>query len=665
MAITGQYGKGQYGESTVGPEKPQEERNPDLKTRIMSGAKDLKDKAIIAGKNFKSALGGATEKANKPKEYVDPYNQKQDVTYRQQTAPSENQQNMSDAISQTEDLTQRGAIEGEKANKTLQNVEIPRSKLVSYNDIINSDEFKGQRVPYLANAIGSNLANLLTGKDYQSYLKQQNQAMSDTYAQNKAARDTAATQANIQDIEAGNKAEMGKYVQQSDAITEQALKRYGLLEDQETKKQVLDELINQATGKSGKDAEWNKLNAEEKFAVMALQQVYNGDYSVASMFLEKYGDDFARIIDGLFEKLGITRNGQPPATTGGGNEPTAPTGSSVDAYGNEVTSDGKTKYAKLMIPGNEEPTLVPLYPSTTMNGDAEQQKVADYILGLPNISNEQKIALAQSYDSQIPKLAQIPGQSVEKKVQGKINKDNKFAEKIESLAKGKTSEQVYDALIGMASDGSALADPDVVRQYEDAVALYGQKTVQDKVNSILSQDMETKDKIAEIRKLAETGKYKNLIAQNPELQKFMENTNTDLMHRYTYIDPYNKKAAGRFYNALNGTTGGNKFIIKDDGTIEIIGGKKPKILNPYSAVGISNANTNPDVFLSTLLNNITMDSVRSQIDPSMTDEEIIPIFKNSPMYKMLEGIANTKDKKLMENKHWKDIVDIYYDWDKY
>lgn len=665
MAITGQYGKGQYGESTVGPEKPQEERNPDLKTRIMSGAKDLKDKAIVAGKNFKSALDSASEKANKPKEYVDPYNQKQDVTYRQQTAPSGNQQNMSDAISQTEDLIQRGATEGERTNKTLQNVEIPRSKLVSYNDIINSDEFKGQRVPYLANAIGSNLANLLTGKDYQSYLKQQNQAMSDTYAQNKAARDTAATQANIQDIEAGNKAEMGKYVQQSDAITEQALKRYGLLEDQETKKQVLDELINQATGKSGKDAEWNKLNAEEKFAVMALQQVYNGDYSVASMFLEKYGDDFARIIDGLFEKLGITRNGQPPATTGGGNEPPAPTGPSVDAYGNEVTSDGKTKYAKLMIPGNEEPTLVPLYPATTMNGDAEQQKVADYILGLPNISNEQKLALAQSYDSQIPKLAQIPGQSVEKKVQGKINKDNKFAEKIEALAKGKTSEQVYDALIGMASDGSALADPDVVKQYEDAVALYGQKTVQDKVNSILSQDMETKDKIKAVEDLAKTGKYKNLITQNPELQKFMENTNTDLMNRYTYIDPYTKKVAGSFYNDLGKTTGANKFTINDDGTIKLQVGKKTRVLNPYSAIGISNVGTTPDAFLSSLKKNVTMDSVRRQIDPSKTNEEVAAIFKNSPMYKMLEGIVNTSDQKLINNKEWNELSSIYYDWNSY
>ena len=253
----------------------------------------------------------------KKNSYVDPYNQKQEVDYRQQTTPTVNQQNMADTIGQTEDLIQRGAEEGEKANKALQNVEVPRSKLVSYNDIMKSDEFKGQRLPYMANAIGTNLANLLTGKDYQSYLKQQNQAMSDTYAQNKAARDTAATQANIQDIEAGNKAEMGKYVQMSDAEVEQALKRYGLLEDQETKKQVLDELISQATGKTGNDAQWKKLNAEEKFAVMALQQVYNGDYSVASMFLEKYGDDIAQIIDGLFEKLGITKKGNPNPANGG------------------------------------------------------------------------------------------------------------------------------------------------------------------------------------------------------------------------------------------------------------------------------------------------------------------------------------------------------------
>lgn len=640
----------------------QEGFKPDLKTKIMSGAKDLKDKAIIAGKNFKSALGSATEKANEPKEYVDPYKQKQNVEYRQPTEPvgenADRQTDMKNTVNSTDDLVKTGEQIGSEANKALQNVEIPRSKLVSYGDIINSDEFKGQRVPYLANAIGSNLANLLTGKDYQSYLKQQNQVMSDTYAQNKAARDTAATQANIQDIEAGNKAEMGKQVQMSDAITEQALKRYGLLEDQETKKQILNEIVTQATGK-GMD-KWNTLSASEKLAAMALMQAYNGDYSVASMVIEKYGDKIFNTLDKL---LGVN-NGAGGGTEPTGNEPPTTT-ATVDAYGNEIKAGDKTKYATLYIPGNEEPTLVPLYPATTTNGDAEQQKVADYILNLPKLSNEEKLALAQSYDAQIPWAAKIPGQSVEKKVQGKINKDNKFAQKIEDMAKGKTSEEMYDALIGMASDGSVLTDPEVVKQYEEALAEYGQKTVEDKIKSILSQDAETNEKIKAVETLANTDKYRNLVSQNPALQKLVDNTKEDLVSRATWIDPYNKKASGRLYNALKETTGGNKFTIKDDGTIEIQTGKdKSKILNPYSVKGITKAGTTPDVFLAALNSNVTMDKVREQMG-NMPDEDLVPIFKNSPVYKMLEGIVNTTDTGLINNQYWDELVGAYDQWNSY
>lgn len=653
MAITGQYGKGQYGESTVGPEKPQEERNPDLKTRIMSGAKDLKDKAIIAGKNFKSALGSASEKANKPKEYVDPYNQKQDVTYRTPNAPDTNEQNMADSIGQTEDLIQRGATEGEKANKTLQNVEIPRSKLVSYNDIINSDEFKGQRVPYLANAIGSNLANLLTGKDYQSYLKQQNQAMSDTYAQNKAARDTAATQANIQDIEAGNKAEMGKYVQQSDAITEQALKRYGLLEDQETKKQILNEIVTQATGK-GMD-KWNSLSASEKLAAMALMQAYNGDYSVASMVIEKYGDKIFNVLDKL---LGVN-NGN-----GGGNDdnPDAPTvvtnslGQKIDV--GKAQSDTKGKY--ILLPGiNGEPDEWFEIPSGISDDYKDFSKfVAQRIAQNPALTDEEK----ENYMKQITSVNYNISRAKEDfNAANQTNTD--FKKSFDKALKGKTSEDRYNALSSLSTEG--LTSNSLVEEYQKALEENGVAAVKDAINSILSQEGETNDKIKAVETLANTDKYRNLVSQNPEVQKLVGNTKEDLVSKAIYIDPYNKRASGRFYNALSNTTGGNKFIIKDDGTIEIQMGKnKSKILNPYSAVGISNAGTNPDVFLSALKDNVTMDSVRSQMG-DIAEEDLVPIFKNTPMYKMLEGIANTKDKKLMENKYWKDIVDIYYDWDKY
>jgi len=601
----------------------QEERNPDLKTRLMSGAKNIKDKAIITGNAFKDALGKAKEEGSKPKEYDDPYNQKQEVEYRQPTKAvgdnADRQADMKNTVGSTDDLVKAGEQLGGEANAALQNVEIPRSKLVSYNDILKSDEYKGQRVPYLANAIGSNLANLLTGKDYQSYLRQQNQVMSDTYAQNKAARDTAATQANIQDIEAGNKAEMGKQVQMSDAVTEQALKRYGLLEDQETKKQILNEIVTQATGK-GMD-KWNTLSAEEKLAAMALMQAYNGDYSVASMVIEKYGDKVFNILDKL---LGVD-NGE-----GGenGNSVTLPSGRAIDTT---------AKYTK--------EDLIQIARDIADATDMTPKEKVEYAKGL-------------GLGGTLPVY-------VDKALTNDEDINNGFRKTLEKGLKGNSSEQIYDNLVAMSGSGNDVKDRSLIKEYEDALAEYGQKTVEDKINSILSQDIETKEKIKAVENLAKTDKYKNLISQNPELQKLMENTNTDLMNRYTYIDPLNKKMQGIFYNTLGSSTGASKFKINDDGTIDLQVGKKNRRIYPYTTIGISNVGVNPDEFLTTLKNNVTMDSIRKQIDPSMTDEEVATIFKNSPIYKMVEGIVNTTDASLTNNKYWGDIVDIYYDWDKY
>lgn len=610
----------------------QEGFKPDLKTKIMSGAKNLKDKAIIKGKDFKTAFNNAKEVANKPKEYVDNFLNKKDVNYRTSTKPTgdgasdtiDRQENMKNTVNSTDDLIKTGEQIGAEANAALQNVEVPRSKLVSYNDILKSDEFKGQRVPYMANAIGSTLANSLsglTGREYDSYLKQHNQAMADTYAQNKAARDTAATQANIQDIEAGNKAEMGKQVQMSDAITEQALKRYGLLEDQETKKQILNDIVKQATDK-GMD-KWNTLSAEEKLAAMALMQAYNGDYSVASMVIEKYGDRVFNVLDKLFgEGDGTGENGN------GGNGITLPSGRVIDT---------KASYA--------EEDLMQIAREIADATDMTPKEKVEYARGLGlGDTLPMYVAVALSNDEDI---------------------NNGFRKTLEKGLKGNSSEQIYDNLVAMAGSGSDVKDQSLIKEYEDALAEYGQKTVEDKINSILSQNMETQDKLKAVEKLANTDKYKNLISQNPELQKLLEDTNTDLTLKYTYIDPYTKKVAGRLYNALASSTGANKFVINDDGTIDIQLGKKTRRIYPYTDIGISNSGADPDVFLATLKDNVTIDKVRNQIDSSMTDEEIARIFKNSPTYKMISGIVNTEDARLTNNKYWGDIVDIYYDWDKY
>ena len=144
-------------------------RTPSAMDKVVGKVKDFGEKAVGKAKDlgtrFTDRFKDAQEKAQTKKEYNDYFNGKQDPHYRVPSKMSARQKEMADTIEQTPDLIQTGAEKGEEANKAMQNIEVPRSKLVSYNDIINSDEFKGQRTPYMVNAIGSNLANLLTGKE--------------------------------------------------------------------------------------------------------------------------------------------------------------------------------------------------------------------------------------------------------------------------------------------------------------------------------------------------------------------------------------------------------------------------------------------------------------------------------------------------------------------
>ncbi len=640
----------------------QEGFKPDLKTKIMSGAKNLKDNAIIIGKDFKTAFNKAKEIANKPKEYVDNFLNKQKVDYRTSTTPTgdnaDRQADMKNTVNSTDDLIKTGEQIGAEANAALQNVDIPRSKLVSYNDIMKSDEFKGQRLPYMANAIGTNLANLLTGKDYQSYLKQHNQTMADTYAQNKAARDTAATQANIQDIEAGNKAEMGKQVQMSDAITEQALKRYGLLEDQETKKQILNEIVMQATGK-GMD-KWNTLSASEKLAAMALMQAYNGDYSVASMVIEKYGDKVFNAIDKL---LGINNGANGSGENTGNGQPTATVSNNIVlANGTEITPEeyeqNKGKYIEVPQPNGQPPKIFPVYHEKAFKPNArtdqDVQETIDAIVNNNLLSDDEKIELAKRADGISEENSAWKNYwSSDPSVRVWTGVSNALREKNQvSGLESEITNNYYNLkeLEKLKKQVEKSGNELLQTYYNDA---YKAATVNQSVADLKqSNDYTTEEKIKYLEDMVSNPEYADIINRNPKLQEKIKVAQQGYEIRQKYNDPLldmtNSRMATEMRNKNNTwqvTQNGNLVTANYDKSGNLVKGKE---VDPASN-SFANLKTSEIVkLINSLITSASSDTGTAYsvggFSPSVKD--IQALFKESSEFSTMSKILDNK--KLLE-----------------
>lgn len=623
-------------------------------------ANPVKEKASALGEKikqgterFKSALGNAQKAANEPKKYNDPYYNKPSVTYRTPTQTTDkeeksNQDLLKDRLNETEDLIQRGATEGEKANKALQNVEIPRSKLASFGDILKSDEFKGQRVPYFANAVGTALANSLSGlsgREYDSYLKQHNQAMADTYAQNKAARDKAAVDTNIQDIEAGNKAEMGKYVQMSDAMTDAALKRYGLLEDTESKRQMLESIVGDATGKYG--VKWGDLDADEKIAVMSLMQAYNGDYSMMSLAMEKYGDKVFDFLDRLFnkvgEKLGVNVGGAEEEEEIPGEE-----GEDITLFDGTIVPRKEyqsNKDSYVTIPqANGEPVIV-----KKSSWNIGQEGTASIVNALMNssLSDADKIKYAYMIDNWVsPEKAGLNGNMFKPTVtalQGALTdkgKNDKIIEQIDSNY-GK-----LDALKSLKKTVEKANNQDLLAYYNNAVGIATvKKDMGDWKNN---NSLSTEDKINLLDKL-ETGEYADLIAKDPSLQKSIAMERQGYEIRQKYNDPLLNDTNSQVVKDTIDKKG-NAWQVTSNGNVAKVKKNKNDKFDTVKEYDLSSANFVKDTDNSTvmkLMEDLALNSYRATLekyqanaDHTLSPKEVKELFKQSSEYTAMTKLLN-------------------------
>ena len=192
---------------------------------------------------------------------------------------------------------------GLAANQTIQNAEIPKWKRMTINDVLFNPEYEGIRdsiASQAVNARGANFLKGLAGKDgnYTSAIDQYNNQQAQRYSDAVADRDTRALEAQLQADEAANKRDVGAELQKADTYLGRELDRWGLLYDTETKKQVLNRMIEDSK-------EFDRLvpNPQDRLLLTAYQQYLSGDATALDSLVSTYGTDLVEKIDGLYKTI--------------------------------------------------------------------------------------------------------------------------------------------------------------------------------------------------------------------------------------------------------------------------------------------------------------------------------------------------------------------------
>lgn len=210
--------------------------------------------------------------------------------------------------------------EGLAASRAIQNAEIPKWKRMTINDVLFNPEYQGIRDSIAGEAVrarGANFAKGLAGKDgnYTSAIDNFNNTQAERYNEAVADRDTRALDAQLQADEAANKRDVGEVLQRADTKVGRELDRWGLLYDTETKKQVLDRMVQDS-----KTFQEELPNPEDRLMLTAYQQYLSGDATALDSIISTYGtqvlDKLSDLVDRVVSKLGGDNNTKPPIKIG-------------------------------------------------------------------------------------------------------------------------------------------------------------------------------------------------------------------------------------------------------------------------------------------------------------------------------------------------------------
>lgn len=206
-----------------------------------------------------------------------------------------------DLSTRIDDIINQTSESGANANAAMQNIKVPRNKMLTIRDIMNDPELEGMRDYLVADKIGTmwqNVGENIAGRagSYKSKLDEYNDAMNQTYAQNKSNVDKSATQANLDAINAGLAQQVALETSLADTVANEYIQRYKSQQDAESKKLLLQKMAT--------DSEvWAKLNPEGKLNLAGYMGILTGNYSLTELLIQKYAPQMLSLLDAFMDKI--------------------------------------------------------------------------------------------------------------------------------------------------------------------------------------------------------------------------------------------------------------------------------------------------------------------------------------------------------------------------
>lgn len=548
------------------------------------------------------------------------------------------------------DVTEGAKKTGQQTAEEIQKV-VPRNSVKTWKDVMKDPAFKGKRASYIGDTIGGVLSSLGTGQKTPTAMNQMNRVLEDQYATDVADVNTRAKNAQIEPLEAANKQKTDLELRLADTVANSYLERYKAAQDAETKKQILEQMIKDSSV-------WSELDFKDKLDTIMYLRTTAGQGSVLDMMLQEY----LPTILGEKKNSGSGKGGGSGADVDGDGSPDF-----VDT-GDDVTNwTNKTTLGIIGAEGEETPLtvqgLIDADPAELLETISASGRDAKEVL------NELDDALWNA-DTTGYKLAdwQIAGARTDasKTIKKAKKLYDEFENDLKKALKGKSNEKIYENLLEMGEP----ENNSFVAKYNELVAEYGAKTIEDQVNNIKDMDISAKEKTTMIKQIRRNPNYQSIISTNPELRNWLSDEDIKLTYQTQYGEPLNKEMMSRFSSNY-----GNKnysYRVKSNGNIEITKGKKYiGEINPNSALGISNQ-TNTKNFLSFVAENAAPANVRIMMGSNLSPEELNMVFTNSSFYKTLEGVVNNKDfqKEYANNPNsetsrlYESIVTQYQNWNK-
>ena len=546
----------------------------------------------------------------------------------------------------------------------LEKTEVPNTVKTSIKDILSDPSMRGKALPYILDVL-ANAGYAATTKQQQgTALGQINAPLNQQFAEDSVRKNKAITSAQIEPQEAAIKEFTDLELRLRDTTAGTYIDRYNASQDAETKKQVLEQMVRDASV-------WANMDWEQKIDMLSYIQALDGSGSLLSMAIQEYAPQLMEKLDEFIKGRKITKADIPSEE--GEESPTI-----IDFKGNSISQkeidDNPNSY--MTIPSRDGKSVVIVKKNQNFKTTAEER--ADFykeILNNPQLEAEgedrdavRKSLIKEYVDNSLmsPTHALQEFQKFQKERDQfeKQQKDNALAVQTAGEKAQNTLDSFKDNgksaqtnLKLLQNDSNLLANlqkannPVLNKKYNDLVNEYSVKIATEGLDKITTERTNlASEKLKNIEKWEKENA--SLLSLNPALMQDVENRKEDLRMDEQFREPL---AAKVNQNVANFNHDGRTYELKEDGTFSIrktVGGQAfYDVINPKTYNDPKSEYTMK--MLNFALNNGSIDGIYNLIDPerNMTEEAIKLIGRNSAAYNFLKNIVGNKELYDYAQKH--------------